>query len=369
MEGHLPPPFPRPDDPAERCLAYLVDIERRSAELLRENPDRCVEVRLEEISSLDGALSLFEHLGLSVTDETRRFAGTRVNARAGLKHSLGINFTETDARSVIDRHLQRYDEAGVARPELPHLSNRRSASDQEIPTLAGWARPRAALVVSPGGRDSAPVLLGAARRLVAVGGVDGPETRVRLIVPPEVMSGPHDGIITLPLLPDTRVSGVLAPTPDMRPEDMIVVLDFGVALRSDGIEILMDALSNGGDAVVVEMAGPAPLRSAVVQPTGFGHLAVGFRVGTLDALDLDGLLVGDEWGARVIAWNVAQSATHLVRVTDPSVAYRVGGDSDAALAATNTAAAYGVLERLLLSSAEKPGPVLLEYLEDLGLRG
>ena len=88
-------------DAVDRAIAYLLDVEGRAAQLVRQYPDvPIVECRIEEIASTDGAIKLLRQLGVSANADRLSAISGHTNSRHDLK---GGDFTRISIDTCEER--------------------------------------------------------------------------------------------------------------------------------------------------------------------------------------------------------------------------------------------------------------------------
>lgn len=103
------PPRPFEElDAVDRAIAYLADIEGRTAQFKTDYPDTpIIEARLEEISQPAGAEKLLRSLDLRVNSEALRGTNARINTRADLKHCPEKQITLEQCKERIHAYVSQ----------------------------------------------------------------------------------------------------------------------------------------------------------------------------------------------------------------------------------------------------------------------
>ena len=105
-------------DTIDRIIAHLIDIEARGARFRGAHPEvACVDAKIGDLSSPEGADRLFSSLGLTPTSATGAFlAGGPVNVKEKSKRRVGASISVDECRRRIDRYLERAAELGIEPP-------------------------------------------------------------------------------------------------------------------------------------------------------------------------------------------------------------------------------------------------------------
>jgi hypothetical protein len=105
-------------DAVDRIIAHLIDIEARGARFRGAHPEvACVDARIEELSSPEGAARLFSSLGLTSTAATEAIvSGGAVNVKGKSKRRIGASISVDECRRRIDAYLARASAAGIEVP-------------------------------------------------------------------------------------------------------------------------------------------------------------------------------------------------------------------------------------------------------------
>jgi hypothetical protein len=106
-------------DPADRCIAYLIDIEARAQRFRRRYPRvPVIETRLEELNDRDRVQWLFDQLRLEPTAKTWSVMGEVRNDKA---HEKKSNVSEEYCLERLLQYVDKCRQKGIKLPELPHL--------------------------------------------------------------------------------------------------------------------------------------------------------------------------------------------------------------------------------------------------------
>ena len=109
-------------DPVDRSIAYLIDVEARAQRFRRRYPHaRTVDVRVEELTGLDGIMRLFSAVGAEPSDATRRLVQQGAPRNEKLSEKASKPVSEEFCRDRLLAYIEKCRQRGIALPELPAM--------------------------------------------------------------------------------------------------------------------------------------------------------------------------------------------------------------------------------------------------------
>jgi len=126
-----PPIAPKSMDAYDRLITFILDNEFRGADFVRKYKDSAniysiVEVRLEDITSMDGVLHFFKQLRLEVTQETESFVleQKKLNRKSPLKNKYNVKTSFEACQARLDKYLSICKAKALPLPPLPYLERK-----------------------------------------------------------------------------------------------------------------------------------------------------------------------------------------------------------------------------------------------------
>lgn len=104
-------------DQYDLCIAYLIDIEARIQRFLKEYPHIPVHmVRLEQLNDIENVKKLFDALHITMTPETYRVIGEKMNIREKRKKEFDTHSTLKYCRERIIEYMKIANLKGIKIP-------------------------------------------------------------------------------------------------------------------------------------------------------------------------------------------------------------------------------------------------------------
>jgi len=105
-------------DQYDLCIAYLIDIEARIQRFLGKYPHLPIyEVRLEQLNDIESVKKLFAELDITMTHETYKVIGEKVNTREKRKKEFDNHTSLEYCRERIIEYIEKADLRGIKIPK------------------------------------------------------------------------------------------------------------------------------------------------------------------------------------------------------------------------------------------------------------
>jgi len=106
----------------ERTISYLIDIEARAERFKQEYPHiKTVEVKIDELNSVENVLALFEAIGLQPKDDLPSVVNVAVNQRQQRKKTFRRQVSFDEACKRVDSYIAKAKSKGIDIPPALYL--------------------------------------------------------------------------------------------------------------------------------------------------------------------------------------------------------------------------------------------------------